>query len=1417
MFLGIDKIESMFERPASTTITINTLLDKTGYINDEEVHKMIWVVCYFEKYLMEFPGDNSDEFISFLSSKYTSYVMYSTYSVYSIPSIDIIAKSIATLAIRVFIAFQTKINGVVPSSEEATAKRAAALAQHIPVLEDEIARVTDEVIIEDLIKDHTEQDDDDVKKNAHQKKMQAKKKIKDNIEVAPARVSERVKKANEAVAAARREREKLKEDQKQEEYRRKMEIIQRERANLRDCMNKIGRRTQFIRPIPDDCLLVTDPVDFKFDVSLFYKSLTLALPRFISCIQRRLAYEDIKPGPGTADTMNSLGLPDPSVNTKDEEGESPSNGGARRIGITKRKKNNKIIVKLKSKLKKHSQKIFYGGVSASVRSFGEHAPPITQCDNAIDNYHKYERPSCYICGEPWIEELQSSMECEHILCVIHAIEYYGLLQTVYLDDSQKKFLSILYAWAHRCCNQRKRNTAFIRKNHNHTADARGNHFIPDDVNIRELLAEIFTLSLLSDTDAGHKLDCNKILKKGKYRDKKHFVEVRTPVVTKYVKPLIDCINSVFTGLFQSNMVLFNAVGCLKILSEFNIYLTAEKKKSSCFKLQLSKTAEFMDRVVFPNCKDTPAVGMGGGRRIFHDKKTRKSLRRKIQRGGAKNITDFFTGVVAQKEYETEIREFKNIATDFPEDGVYTELSDVDVNPLVVLLKEKEYPNPTSTTTDFKTGHRPRIQDTTKMDAILFILFILNHYRNPTILLGLFLELDPSLTREGYISSEISNYQNEEASDEEASVNTLTIEAIKAKLGNSYDEYNTERRLKKDAFIAIFQRVVDNHKLLIIICKYLNTCNMLPSLLGVITFCIRQDSITEKLDPSVLDRLTKDTQLLLGHINSNLVDEQFKHKLVVFAHVVTSVKHSHSHSHLFATAIVTTNTPLDNLVNACVYLKDCDNTRDNLLEACCLFPSCFDDQEYIFSKFGPCHAYARGVLKNPNFQKALGCVAVANTMCASMLIKEQKEHTTSRCSHSEGTEALKLFSVFFDQLDREILENCLLDEEVVRPGFVNATYDVVQRFGAQVGATKEDIEATYDVVQRFGAQVGATKEDIENDLSDFGTIMVAMIWNESPEKPHIIPSNDVIYDYTWSLIDQEREDSARKVATFLNSQIGRQPIDEDHLANYILYLFVAIVNRMPHKQTVSGKNDFGVPETVQKKPISEIGHGGNPQLFPPTHPSPSQDNHDTPRYNMAQNIIRFVDDLISEIQHSELADSYQSNSGEINIKIGELSRKFYKSVQNSYNEITRLMNAYLSMVIQILWESQLSKEVILSPPGSSSRSRSSSPIGKTDSEIANYILETYEYFQGDYDTEDQNIKGVLSYIMAKGEGEPLFYRMRNHLRRRDDRRDRSDSHNGGSSSHRVKRQNRNMRCKKPKIKSRRKNKYNTTKTRKNRRS
>jgi hypothetical protein len=641
----------------------------------------------------------------------------------------------------------------------------------------------------------------------------------------------------------------------------------------------------------------------------------------------------------------------------------------------KRKKNNKILRKVNSKNKKNPRKILYGGkgTASSVRHFVEHSQPIPQCDHTINNYHEYVNPTCYICGEPWIEGTQSSMECEHILCVIHGIEYYGLLQSVYLSEDQKNFLSILYAWAHRCCNQRKRNIAFIRKNRNQSPEARGNYFVPDDVNIRELLSDIFTLSTYSadakysDGTFKSKFDCSQILKKYK-GNKKQFLDKRTAVVTSYVTPLVACVNTVFTGLFEANMVLFNAIGCLKIIAEMSIYFTATGKKAPILQLDLGKTASFMSEIVFPGCERSHgAAHGGGGRRIIQDKKTRKSLRRKIQRGGRpQEVIDAISELLAQDEYEAQMDDFKNGIDEIVE-GSQNPSSIGSLSRMLNDMFPGMSPSPFDPppSPPLPLGEGIAQIDTSKMNAILFILFVLNHSRNPTVLLGLFLDLKK---QDSIVGEQTRRAVNKARADPDPE--SADDRDFQGNINTSFGRYQAKCQVNKTAFINICGHVFANGDTMSHISNFLTACDMMPSFIGVVMFFKLQIKIRnpgENIFPNLL--IPEDILDFLKKQVTNRVKNVEPHLMMFRTNIDQFHAKLQSDENLFS-GVVNPTTPLDLLVNACYHLKACLTKKGRvktldtmLLDACCLFPSCFDGED-IFSQFGPCAAFNDGVLEGP---------------------------------------------------------------------------------------------------------------------------------------------------------------------------------------------------------------------------------------------------------------------------------------------------------------------------------------------------------------------------------------------------------------------------------------------------------------------
>ena len=1351
---GIPGIERMLD------VTIGQLLRPNGNISDEQVKKMIWVVCHFNHFLSQ-SGNDAVVFINMLIDRYSQ--VSSVVDNISVP--QEIAKSIATLVVRVFVAFQMRINlgdGVAaPAGAQAEAQAEVPGEKLMGQINHELLTDIGQVSESDVLANLNEKVNTEINGAIGRKIGKIKK---NNAPPHRQPYSNRLRLLNEAIGIADEARKRKAAEEKAHADDEKRKKIREEQLRLEECIKNFGQSTKFIQAIPVG--IYKDFTSIKFDIKKFYVLLPKVLARMISRIKTRLLTTEIKPGPGTAETLNSLGLPDPGIAIKvDEEDDDAQGGGssigARRFGITKRKKNNKILRKVNSKNKKNPRKILYGGKgTASVRYLVEHSQPIPQCDHTIDNYHEYVNPTCYICGEPWIEGTQSSMECEHILCVIHGVEYYGLLQSVYLSDDQKNFLSILYAWAHRCCNQRKRNIAFIRKNPNNPP-ARGNYFVPDDVNIRELLSDIFTLSTYQageknkDGTLKSKFDCSKILRKFK-GNKKLFVDKRTSVVTSYVTPLVACVNTVFTGLFEANMVLFNAIGCLKIIAEMSIYFTATGKKAPTLHLDLEKTARFMNEVVFPGCEQgAVSAHGGGGRRIIHDKKTRKSMRRKIQRGGTRGeIIDAISRLLEQEEYETQIGDFKNAVDVFVED--------TDKNPNSSrMLSDKlnqMFPGPPSPL-EPQLGAVLTSTDPDKIDAILFILFVLNHSRNPTILLGLFLHLKKE--------ARIVREQTDLAQAEPDPLDVPPVD-VGDNITQSLMMYQEKRTENTRAFINICIRVFNNEATMASITGFLADCDMMPSFVGVVMFCARQSDFASIKDIILLPIIR---QYMVG------IDIQRFHE-----NVEPTLKHFHTnigsilqqltlYGGLFANSVAAPETPLDHLVNACYHLKQIAQTdpqhyRTWLLHACYLFPSCFDHED-IFSQFGPCDAYGNGVLENPHFQAALGCVASAKTMCARILIKG-KSVTPSTHSPDDQTAALELFSNFFDQEDYNILSN------LYKPAPAMPTSPRGVEGGLATQYTGIDLQSRIQhAIQTFGINA-------DYDADNFVNIIIGLMWENNMVERGSIPSIDIIRNYILkNIIPKNSKEFAISIASYLN--INRDKNQTKIIADYIFNVLLPIISSRLPEQDV--KNTLQ-PDKVKK---STQPPRGDFQQLPPFQSEPV--NGPPSQYEVVNRVCGFVEKLV---QAKQIPDSPDSQDSRV-VMLFNINNEFNHRFR-SFELTNEDMVTHLNRVITLLLPQQSTPS---SPSSVSDESQEySPPPQRQPHDIAIEILSTYNYFRDESFDED-DIEYVFNYIMEPDPRINLKYYIK---QKKPFKRQR----NGGSSSHHTKRQHQQTRCKKPKIKSRRKN-------------
>jgi len=183
-----------------------------------------------------------------------------------------------------------------------------------------------------------------------------------------------------------------------------------------------------------------------------------------------------------------------------------------------------------------------------------------QCFKGVGAIKDIPRIRCYICGELWLDG-QKTMECEHIFCVGLAAQYFGLLRSTAFSEQQKLVLSILYAWAHRCCNQLKSNISFMKFK---TPPAQGFEFNHD--NAMELLNNIY---------GNPNYDCRSVntsISKT-FNTKKKFTDARIPVLGRYCRPLISEINAVRQTIFFDNTQLFAFMGILKIATTALVLFT----------------------------------------------------------------------------------------------------------------------------------------------------------------------------------------------------------------------------------------------------------------------------------------------------------------------------------------------------------------------------------------------------------------------------------------------------------------------------------------------------------------------------------------------------------------------------------------------------------------------------------------------------------------------------------------------------------------------------------------------------------------------------------------------------------------------------------------------------------------------------
>jgi hypothetical protein len=291
-----------------------------------------------------------------------------------------------------------------------------------------------------------------------------------------------------------------------------------------------------------------------------------------------------------------LGLISASVDIDDDEDDEQGGGGHSNY-----KQYGNAGPNIKTKKGKQKYKIKDSDKVADPRGIIEGIGAQSQCGAAIGSLTHIPRVKCYICGELGGIPNMKTMECEHIFCVGLAAQYFGLLRATSFSEQQKRVLSILYAWSHRCCNQLKSNLSFMK----FKSKPDENQFEFHEPNAKELLRNIY--------DNTVKYDCKWVdtLIKKSYTNKQVFVEKRIKVLGRYCNTLIAEINNVRTQMFHFSPQLFSFMSILKVAATTLVLLTGENKEPT-LKLKSKETLPLCRLLLMKDLETISARGRRGG-------------------------------------------------------------------------------------------------------------------------------------------------------------------------------------------------------------------------------------------------------------------------------------------------------------------------------------------------------------------------------------------------------------------------------------------------------------------------------------------------------------------------------------------------------------------------------------------------------------------------------------------------------------------------------------------------------------------------------------------------------------------------------------------------------------------------------------
>lgn len=218
----------------------------------------------------------------------------------------------------------------------------------------------------------------------------------------------------------------------------------------------------------------------------------------------------------------------------------------------------------------------------------------TQCNIAMVNPTK---DKCWICGislYAYYEDAEGycppyAIECEHVLGVKDALQHLNLIQSgssAIYNCQKSEFKSILnleYDWAHKCCNQKKGDVSFIKKNNPPIINNNHVHYYTVDTdNIKAVCYDIYRDTLDNGEEAS-KLGCICINRDNRKKDKgldNIMTQEQQTEITNRIQEIVNIINGHVDFILQQyyNIQSIQPVDALSRIAALEIYQLYYKYK-----------------------------------------------------------------------------------------------------------------------------------------------------------------------------------------------------------------------------------------------------------------------------------------------------------------------------------------------------------------------------------------------------------------------------------------------------------------------------------------------------------------------------------------------------------------------------------------------------------------------------------------------------------------------------------------------------------------------------------------------------------------------------------------------------------------------------------------------------------------------